>query len=309
MITGAVAFISLFTAGIFLGFFPRSIVLYGFTIIFLIAFTARLVSWHYLTKTADPPLTLDKTEEFSFIQYLKKLWSTNYGKFALYVGAMNFSVNIAGPFFTVYMLRDLHLSYVNYTIITAAAALTSFLAMNYWGEIADRFGNKSVLNTCGLLLTIVPLFWLFSKNVAYLVFAQVISGFVWAGFNLSTANFIFDNVKPIKRTRVFSYHNALNGTAVFLGAILGGLLARIITFKWVFYSNLQILFLISGLMRLATSSFFLSRIREVREVEYITPKDFFLKYSGTGPMLGLTYRTITGLKKITHTPWKRSEEE
>jgi len=305
MIAGGIAFASLFIAGFMLGVFPRERVLEGYAVIFLIAFIARLVSLFYLTKTVEPPFSHDKTEEFSFPQYLVKLKDTNYGKFALYVAAMNLSVNVAGPFFTVYMLRDLELSYITYTIITAAAALTSFLAMAYWGTIADRFGNKRVLNVCGILVAAVPLLWLFSRNISYLILVQVVSGFAWAGFNLSAGNFIFDNVRASKRTRIFSYHNVLAGTAVFIGAMLGGLLARELTFKWMFSSRWQMLFLISGILRTATSWFFLPKIQEVRDVERITSREFFFKYSGTGPIFGMTYRMITGLhRSLKHIRWR-----
>ena len=301
-ITGAIAFFSLFMAGFILGVFPKNDLLQGFTIIFLIAFAARLVSWYYLNKTEDPPMRLDETGEFTFIQYLRRLQHTNYGKFALYFGFMNFSVYVAGPFFTVYMLRDLNMSYFDYTIVTAAAALSSFLAMAYWGRIADRFGNKMILNFCGIALALVPVLWLFSSDMVYLVFAQIISGFVWAGFNLSSSNFIYDNVKPANRTRIFAYHNVLSGTSIFLGAIAGSVLIVSVTTPFIFYSILQVIFLVSGILRAVTSLFFLPMIREIRAVEQISHRDFFIKYGGTGPVMGMTYRTVTllgnSMKKI-----------
>jgi MFS family permease len=146
-----------------------------------------------------------------------------------------------------------------------------------------------------MFVCIVPLLWLLSGDVLYLILVQVFSGLAWAGFNLSTANFMYDNVKPGNRTRVFSYHNVLNGTLVFGGAVLGGLLSKVLTSPWVFYSSLQILFLISGVLRAVMSLIFLPLIREVRGVEQITDRDFFLRYSGTGPVAGLTFKTVTGL--------------
>ncbi|MFH0859786.1 MAG: MFS transporter [Candidatus Altiarchaeota archaeon] len=296
-ITGAVAFFSLFAAGFILSMFPKDRIMYGFALIFSVAFAARIVSWHYLGRMRNPPVTSAREAEFSFIQYLKKLRETNYGRFALYYGLMNFTVNIASPFFTVYLLRDLHLPYYEYTIITASVALASFLTMTYWGRLADRYGNAKILTFCGALVPVVPILWLFSKDVTYLVLIQAVSGFAWAGFNLSASNYMFDTVKPLKRTRVFSYHNVLAGSSIFLGAMLGGLMSKVITSPWIFYSNLQILFLISGLLRAGVSLIFLPKIREVREVEQITTKDFFIKYSGTGPILGLTYRAVTGLHR------------
>lgn len=43
---------------------------------------------------------------------------------------MQLSVAIAAPFFVVYMLRDLHFTYLEFTINTAMSILIQFLALN-----------------------------------------------------------------------------------------------------------------------------------------------------------------------------------
>jgi MFS family permease len=297
LITGASAFISLFVAGFFLGLYPSETVFYGFFVIFSIAFIARLVSWYYLGKTEDPPSFHEHEGDFSFIGYLRKLSKTNYGRFALYFGFMNFAVYVAAPFFAVYMLRNLHLSYLEYTIITASAALATFIPMTYWGKLADRFGNKKILTFCGICMPTIPILWLFSDNILYLIVIQFYSGFVWAGFNLSTVNFVYDNVKPANRTKVFSYHNVLTGTSIFLGAVTGAVLAMELPVPNFFSSNLMLIFIISGVLRAAATLIFLPLIKEKRAVEKISDREFFLKYNGTGPMMGLTFRVVTGLQK------------
>jgi MFS family permease len=236
-------------------------------------------------------------EEFSFIQYLRRLRETNYGRFALYFSLMNFSVYIAAPFFAVYMLRDLHMGYFEYTVVTAAAAFMTFLPMTYWGRLADRFGNKRILSFSGMLLPAIPIMWLFSSDTVYLILIQIFSGFVWAGFNLSSINLVYDNVKPENRTKVFAYHNVLNGSSIFLGSMIGSALAFALATPGIFLSALQTLFIVSGILRLIMSLLFLPRIKEKRSVEEISERDFFLKYNGTGPIIGLTYRAVTGLGK------------
>ncbi len=300
-ITGAVAFVSIFAAGYLLSLFTKETVLYGFTIIFLVAFAARIISWHYLSLMEDPPMKADGAVAFSFTQYLRRLRKTNYGRFALYYGLMNFSVYVASPFFAVYMLRDLQFTYFEYTIATAAMSLTTFLAMTYWGNLADRYGNKKIISLCGTSLAVIPIIWLFSSDLLSVILIQVLAGLVWSGFNLSAINIVYDNVKPENRTRVFAYHNILTASSVFLGAMFGALIAGYGAGYGIFYYGLQMLFLISGILRLMTSVLFLPQIRERRNVEPISEKDFFIKYSGTGPAIGLTYRAVTGLhKSIRH---------
>ncbi|VVB52722.1 Major Facilitator Superfamily protein [uncultured archaeon] len=267
-IVGAVTFTSILTAGFILDIFKtRGSALYGFSALFTVALIARLLSFYFLTKHVEMPYRSPKSAHFSFLQYLIKLPKTNYGHFAIYLALMNFSVNVAGPFFAVYMLRDLNLSYAEYTIVTVAVTITSFLTMTMWGRAADKFGNKHILNVTGMLLPLVPVVWLFGYSVSYLIVIQMLSGFVWAGFNLSTFNFIYENVRPTKRTRVTAYQNAINGGSIFVGGIIGGYLAIHITDPWIFKSPLQFLFLLSGILRLLISLLMLPRIQEVREVE------------------------------------------
>ncbi len=300
-LTGAVAFVSIFLAGYMLSLFSKETVLYGFSFIFLVALVARIISWRYLSLMEDPPMKEEGAVAFSFTQYLKRLRKTNYGRFALYYGLMNFSVYIAAPFFAVYMLRDLHFTYFEYTIATAAMSLTTFLAMTYWGNLADRYGNKKIISLCGTSLAVIPLIWLFSSDLVSVILVQILAGLVWSGFNLSAINMVYDNVRPENRTRVFAYHNILTASAIFIGAIAGAVIAGTNAGYGIFYSGLEMLFLISGILRLMTSVLFLPQIKERRTVEPISEKDFFIKYSGTGPAIGLTYRAVTGLhKSIRH---------
>ena len=296
-ITGAVAFVSIFIAGYVLSLFSKETVLYGFSMIFLVALIARVISWRYLSLMEDPPMRADGAEEFSFRQYLGRLRKTNYGRFALYYGLMNFSVYVASPFFAVYMLKDLRFTYFEYTVATAAMSLTSFLAMSYWGNLADRFGNKKILSLCGTSLAVIPVLWLFSTDVLSAILIQILAGIVWSGFSLSAINIVYDNVKPQNRERVFAYHNILTASSIFLGAMIGAGMSAGITDRWIFYSSLQILFLVSGVLRLITSVAFLPGIKERRSVEPISERDFFIKYSGTGPAIGLTFRAVTGLQR------------
>ena len=85
----------------------------------------------------------------------------------------------------------------------------------------------------------IPILWLFSADFYYLVIVQALTGLVWAGFNLSAANFLFDAVSPPKRARCVAYQALVNATFVFAGSLLGGIVAghlpatfRVAGFSW-----------------------------------------------------------------------------
>ena len=194
---GMSTFVSLLMAGCILHIFARwDHAAAGFLIIFLAAFLARLNSVHWLKRYADPGFHLSAEQIFTFRQFLRRSPHSNFAKFVFFVGAVNFGLAFSGPYFALYMLRDLHLSYLEFTAVTAVAAVSQFLTFRYWGELSDRFGNKKILNLCGWGVSLAPMLWLMSHNLGYLMGIQVYAGFVWAGFNLSAANFMFDAVTP-----------------------------------------------------------------------------------------------------------------
>jgi len=244
----------------------------GFTVIFSVACAARLCCCYFLAKMHEPKLVIKDEHRFTMLDFLKRMRHSNFGRFAIFAALINFSVFLSGPFFAVYMLRDLKFSYLTYTIITMTSTLTIFAMMRVWGSHADHVGNRRVLRLTSYFLPFIPVLWVFSHNVAYLVAVQIFGGFFWAGFNMSSSNFIYDCVTPEKRTRCVAYSNVINGIAIFAGASTGGFLARCL--PPIYGNRLLSLFVLSGLLRLAASPI-CSMIKEVRQVKHVSSLELF----------------------------------
>lgn len=254
----------------------------GFAVIFGLACLSRFASWYFLTRMFEPPMRVSERHYFSFWDFIKRAKNSNFARFVFYVGCVNFSVNIASPFFAIYMLQDLNFKYLTYTLIVTTATTSMLLTMRLWGRHADRVGNLKLIQTTSFLIPALPILWLFSHNVYYLIGIQIIGGFVWAGFNLAAMNFIYDAVIPEKRTRCIAYFNVINGAAICLGALSGGFLSRII--PQLFSYRLMSLFLLSGIMRAACAVIFLPAIREVRRVDKVNNVDLFFSLIGFRPL-------------------------
>lgn len=299
-ITGIVSLLSSLLAGVILSYFEGVYAYSGFAILFFVAFAARMISFSYFAKMHEPEYFIRQESKFSFAEFLIRMPSTNYGRFVILLCLMSFAVNIAGPFFAVYMLRDLKFSYITFTLVTVTSTLVTFLVMSYWGKYSDIFGNKKIFTITGFLIPAVPLFWLFSHNIYYLIFAQVFSGFVWAGFNLATSNYVFDAVKPEKRARAVAFYNSLQGLAIFIGAAAGGILAPYLTGaqqRLYLLSELQVLFLISAILRFIFVLILLPMIKEVG----ITPRkenelQLFIRLVAVEPSRIITSTVAKGIK-------------
>ncbi len=302
-LTGMSTFTALLMAGAILHLFEKvGIPEAGFMVVFSVAFLARMNSIRWLSKYEDPAFLISPEQVFTFRQFLRRSPHSNFAKFVFFVGAINFGVAFSAPYFALYMLRDLRFSYIEFTVVIAVATITQFLTFRYWGGLSDRFGNKKILNLCGWGVAAVPILWLVSSHILFLVLIQVYGGLVWSGFSLASANFIFDAVTPPKRARCVAYQGLVNGVFVFIGSIAGGYVAGHLPtslslgpWTWTPPHMLPVIFLISGVMRLVAAGIFLRKFKEVRPVEPIRHRELIFRVSHIKPLAGATFSLFTGL--------------
>jgi len=281
-ILGFVSLVSSFIAGWFLGVIKDKFT--GFVILFFSAGISRLISGYFISKMEDIETKISPEKAFSYIEFIKRGKKSNFVKYVFFVSLFNFAVFISAPFFSVYMLRELKMTYLEYTIVTLSTALAGLLFLPFWGKTADKIGNVKVIKVTGLLICLLPILWIFSKNFFYLILINGFAGYVWAGFNLSTVNFIFDVESQETRTRCVGYFNFTNGMFIFLGTMLSGWLATHLP-ALVNESKLLTLFLLSGILRTVIIFVFKDKFYEVKKVEYVETKDFLLTVLGVKPVL------------------------
>ncbi len=283
---GFITVIMTLFAGLTLNSMKNINIFLGFAIIFSIAFIFRIISFYFLTRMHEPVLEYKKEDSFTLFDFLARIRESNFTKFVLFVAMLNFSVNLASPFFAVLMLRDMHFSYIVYTMITATATLTVYATIERWGMIADRVGNLRVLKFTAPIIGLLPLLWVINRNPIFLFFAQLVSGFAWAGFNLCASNFIYDAVSPAKRTRCVAYFNIFNGLALCIGALIGGFLINKLPI--LFGYKILSLFLVSSFLRILSGLIlpvFLKEVRKV-EIEKISNYELFFSIISKRPILG-----------------------
>jgi MFS family permease len=228
-----------------------------------------------------------------------------FARFSMTYAAIQFSVAVASPFFSVYMLRDLHFSYVQFMACLASTILMQFLTLNRWGRISDIFGNRVILLFCGFLIPFTPMLWLLSDNFWYLICIQAFGGFIWAGFNLSAGNFLYDLIPPRKRATYLAIHNVFASIGVFIGALLGGFLGGILPrefnlfgFDMHWTTALYHIFILSFVLRLLSASLLLPRIKEIRKVKPIRLTQLFFRVGRFSGVSGLNFDIIASRKKL-----------
>src|SRR3989454_142892 len=252
----------------------------GFVIIFLLAAAARGVSTSYLARIDESTESVTREAEFRLLAFLRRERGSNFQRFLVFSGLMHVSVLIAGPYFVVYLLHDLHFTYLQYTAWLAAGILGQFLTLKPWGLLGDRYGNKRVLKVTGLLVPFLPMLYVISTEFYYLIAVNFAGGVIWAGLSLGLQNYVFDAVRPEDRAKGVAVWNAVNALGWFLGAMIGSWLAAIVPSElgllgWhlSLVSNLPFVFFISGVCRLVVSLSLLGTFRETRSVEPSSRRD------------------------------------
>ena len=199
----------------------------GFATIFLLASAARMISIRYLRRLPESTPSEATRDRSGFGRFMRDHRNAMFRRFLLFSGSFYAAAMIAGPFFVVYLLRDLHLTYVQYGLWLAAPILAQLVSLKEWGHIADTFGNKNVLVVTGLAIPILPMLYLCSTNWMFLVAINFLSGTLWPGFSLSLQNYVFDIVRPEDRPKGVAVYHTVNAVGAGMGALLGGWLASV----------------------------------------------------------------------------------
>ncbi|MBI2579008.1 MAG: MFS transporter [Candidatus Aenigmarchaeota archaeon] len=291
---------------------------YGFSLIFAVSVVLGLASVYFFAKMHEPQTPVVYHYRHSYTLSLKDLAAAlrinrNFVLFTLFLAAMSLAVSIAGPFFAVYMLRDLKISYLWFAALVSFEALITLIFQPYWGQLSDRYGERKILAVTGIMICFVPFIWLFVSSPGHILIANFFSSFAWAGFDLVSFNFLLAVTPSEKRPQYVANHTFLRGLATVAGS-LGGyfIVAHLEGRALLFMSGLQIIFFASFLLRLA-SLVFMTMISDLKtkEHEIIPVRYVFWRAVAVEPAHGLkhaveyTFRYPYELAKMRKKLWKK----
>ena len=234
----------------------------GYATIFALAAFGRFLSFAALARHENPNYNYKRRNIFSLKPVWQTVSATSYGRFIMFFCLIHFGANIAGPYFGLYLLRDLEMSYLNYTILIGIQVFCQFLSLRFWAWLGKDIGTTKLLVLSGYAVSILPFLWIFSADMSYLMVVQIFSGVFWAGFNLASQNYLFKNLATDVRAQISAYQLVLNALFVFLGSSLGGITIKYADALGVvgsqiyqFSSPIFVVFFISGMIRLCTARF------------------------------------------------------
>ena len=250
----------------------------GFALVFLAAAAARTYSAYTLARMHEPPPQAEAVVLPFRRETLVRLGRSRFARFSLFNALMSFAVAMAGPFYALYMLRDLGFTYLQLMAATATAVATQFLSLPLWGRAADRFGSRAVILASGMVIPVATSLWAFAGQFWHVIGLQIIGGLGWAGYTLAVTNYLYESVEAPKRTTYFALNAVLAALGVFVGAMAGGALTQVVSAELALGplavtlpSALGAVFLISAALRVTLLLLLFRRLPEVRSTPLAGP--------------------------------------
>jgi Na+/melibiose symporter-like transporter len=189
------------------------------------------------------------------------------------------SLNFASPFFSVYMVSKLELSYTFIMISGFLNSLSYVIATRFWGRVADRFSFTYSAMLSIALLGITHACWFFASPDSVLLYPVVVllhilSGIAWGGAGISLFNVPYEYTPEEGRTVYLGFNAALSGLVGFLSSNLSSwIVGAMENFKGVVFgmtiTQFQLIFAASGLTTVLTALFIRTKILRGQE----TPAD------------------------------------
>lgn len=156
-------------------------------------FLSSLISTWQLAKV--PETTMARPAHRRSLKALlsRPLKDRNFLRVVRFLASWQFAVNFALPFFTVFLVEQAGYSAGFVLFLSIVSQLANLVVLRGWGELSDRFANKSVLAVaapgfiaCIAAMALVPEIDAGARS-AYLIGLHMLMGMASAGVALATS--------------------------------------------------------------------------------------------------------------------------
>lgn len=228
--------------------------LLGYQATLLLAFACGMISTYSFSRIPEPPVAVParlRRRTRNVLDLMRRNPAFSWLAASSFVWGL--SLNLASPFFNVYLVTGLGGTAANVGIATGVTALTGLAGQALFGRLSDQRGNRAVLMFTGILIPILPILWAFALVPWHVYLINLAAGVLWAGYNLASFNMLLElSPQEDRESGVALYQSAVSASAV-LGPLAGGLLIATVGYHAVF--------ILSGSGRLVGSILFVLFVR------------------------------------------------
>lgn len=297
---------------------------WAFAGLYLVGCAAGLVSAFVVAKLPEPAMPPRPSEGLGLVALFREPFADrNFRRLIHFLSAWQFAVNLATPFFTVYIVRQLGFSMTFVMVLSVVSQIANLIAIRSWGSLSDRFAHKSVLAVAAPTYVLAILAMIGASQLGggqaaaiYLVLLHLLMGAAVAGVTLATTNIAL-KLSPRGSATAYVATSALaSSAAAGLAPILGGLFADFfahrrfeLLMRWTSpegvvllsplrLSNWDFYFLLAGVLGI----YALHRLSLVHEEGHIERRLMVQELFGETRRAVRNLGTVAGLRAITDLP-------
>ena len=194
---------------------------------FLAGGVTGMIAVYMMSRTPEPQGYMQNGHLLKMIR--KPLRDVNFRKLLLFNSSWAFSLNLATPFFSVYLMKTLDIKLSTIIALSILSQLSSILFLKIWGSYSDKFSNKTVIRICAPAYIACIIGWsLVGQHVftvPFLVIIHIITGLTTGGINLAITN-IGLKLAPQEDAIVYiAARNMVNAFIPALAPLFGGMMA------------------------------------------------------------------------------------
>lgn len=223
----------------------------GYQISFALAFLLGMASTYQFARLREPH-SQRHTEHVRQSGSLRDAIRSSPGYLGFVVSGFvwNFALQVAAPFFNVYLVTHLGANASTVGLFASISSLSAMVGQLFFGRVLDRRGAVFLQVVTGFPIVLLPVMWVFYTEAWQAGVNNLFGGFLWAGFNLANFNLLLQVTPNVGRARAVALYQTGVFASAFVGPLVGGYLADQVSF--------EAIFLLSGAGRLTAMFIFLA---------------------------------------------------
>ena len=196
----------------------------AFATVFGLAGLCRLWSVLFLNRQGEAPgLNLKNHRRVGWIDFAQRVRGGADGRLLGAVVLMTVAVQIAQPFYTPYMSRQLGLSDAAVLAMIAASFAAKSMTAPLWGRIAQKHGARRLFVWGALGIVPLSALWLVSDSFWYLLGLQALTGAMFGAYELGFFFLALESIREEERTSMLALFMLFNSFAAAAGSLIGSI--------------------------------------------------------------------------------------
>lgn len=280
-----------YAAGWYIDLFDDANKFTGFFTIFLLA---TLIGMGGFLNLSRVPFHQQETDNQTS-NLLLPFRNARFRNLLIFFWVWNFAWSIGSPFYSVFMLKTLQISYTNVAILTSLFMASMVIGSKLLSGLIDRYGSKAMLQILTIPSVLTPIFWAFNRPDFYwfIPAAMILNGLIFSGMLVAINALLYATVPDDgNRTSYFAGWSCAIFLAYAIAPLFGSALVEWLEpvhYNWLGFDigNLQIIFLISaGIMVIPNLL-----LRAVQDSKDTTSREL-LGQVGRGNLVGYLYNAL-----------------